>query len=258
MYQYDLSQGKQSLHNEKKIFLGKTGITILVLILCGLGVTLVTAEGNDMPDPGVSGSANVMSSSSGDLRNIMNALPVEDKNGDLINPSSDNLGNIMNSLPVEDENGDLINPSSDNLGNIMNAIPVEDENRNSTPKIMIDMNTTDLIINLTDITEISLKENQRAGNSWNLTNSTGLVIVSDEYIMDNATKGMNDIGGVHTWTVKAVENGSQTISAIMLPVAGNLTGTQETYMLNVTVRGINGKPHEEISSENPLANISVI
>jgi competence protein ComEC len=104
----------------------KISISFLIIILYVLIVTPVTADGYGVLDPGTSGTANVMSLSSGYVdNNVMNTLPSVDNDGNVINPSSDNLGNVMNTLPSVDSNGNVINPTSDNLGNVVNTLPSE-------------------------------------------------------------------------------------------------------------------------------------
>jgi|GEM_PF-4778362 len=102
-------------------------ITFFFIALYALVVTLVTADGYGVLDPGAAGSANVMSSSSGIGENVMNTLPSVDESGNVINPSSVNLKNssILNSLPSVDKDGDVINPSVDGLANVMNSLPSE-------------------------------------------------------------------------------------------------------------------------------------
>jgi hypothetical protein len=106
----------------------KISIAFIAAILCVLIISPVFALGNNEPNAGAAGQANVMSSSSGNLDNIMASLPEVDEQGNVINPSSDNLGNIMASLPEVDEQGNVINPSSDNLGNIMASLPKDEVN----------------------------------------------------------------------------------------------------------------------------------
>lgn len=112
-------------------FLSKISLSVLIIILCSLVVTQVSAEGYGVLDSGTSGTVNVISSSSGNLENVMNTLPTVDENGDVINPSSKNLNNtIMNSLPSVDKDGNAINPSSDNLGTTVNSLPSVDKDGN--------------------------------------------------------------------------------------------------------------------------------
>jgi len=116
----------------------KISMSFLIIILYALVVTPVTADGYNVLDPGTSGTANVMSLSSGYVdNNVMNTLPSVDNDGNVINPSSDNLGNVMNTLPSVDSEGNVINPSSDNLGNIMNTLPSEKKTESGSDDLKV-------------------------------------------------------------------------------------------------------------------------
>ena len=223
MNKYSVSPVKHPLKKEENKSLRTVGFIFLTLIMCSLALPSVSAEGY-----------NVLNTDS----------PVLELESELYSSPSGVL-NVIN--------------TSDNSGNIMNSLPAENEAENVIPSTQTaDVNTTSLIANLNDTILISLKENPTTGNSWNVTNSTGLAIVSDKYVMDTAPKGMVGVGGIHTWTVKAVKIGNQTFSAIMIHGSGKPTGEEATYMLNVTVKGIAKEPVEEIQSNNPTAKSSVI
>lgn len=145
----------------------------------------------------------------------------------------------------------------------MNSLPAEDHNGSIINSMMkVDVNTTNISVYLKDTILISLKENPTTGYSWNVTNSTGLEIVSDEYVMDTTQKGMEGIGGVHKWTVHAVETGNLNFYAVMMHVADKPAAEEEKYSLNVTVREIAQKTTnesvEETPAENPIGKNSVI
>ena len=121
-----------------------------------------------------------------------------------------------------------------------------------------DVNTTNLTASLNDTIRISLNENPTTGYLWNVTNSSGLEILGDEYTMDKAGAGMVGVGGVHEWTVKAIEAGNQTFSAVMMHVAEKPTGDEEQYLLSVVVKGTTQEPVNETPRENPVAKNSVL
>lgn len=98
-----------------------------------------------------------------------------------------------------------------------------------------DVNLTSLVMAVNDTVRVSLKENPTTGFMWNVTNSTGLAIINDTYVIDAAPEGMVGVGGVHEWILKAVEAGNQTFSAIYMRSFENLTGDEDNYTLNVTV-----------------------
>jgi len=90
---------------------------------------------------------------------------------------------------------------------------------------------------------------------WNVTNSTGLEIVSDSYAMDEAEEGMVGVGGVHSWVVKAVETGEQTFTAVMMHVADEPTGEEETYTLSVMVEDMTMESVEEPAVETTVEEV---
>ena len=230
-----------------------------MLIFCVLITTSVSAEGYNVLNTGTSGDLNVLTPSSGNLDNIMNTLPVEDQNGTVINPSAANLGIMVNTLPAEDQDGTVINPSAANLGNMVNTLPAENDAGDViNSNLMADVNITTLTVRLDDTIPISLKENPTTGYLWDVTNSTGLEIVSDEYGRDNTTNGMVGAGGVHKWTVKAVKTGSQTFSAVMIRGDTKPPGEEGTYNLTIIVTETNKESVEKAVSDNPTAKNSVI
>jgi inhibitor of cysteine peptidase len=103
------------------------------------------------------------------------------------------------------------------------------------PNYTADMEVVTLNVKLDETVLISLPENQTTGYMWEVTNSTGLEILNDTYVMDASEEGMVGVGGVHEWTVKAVETGEQTFTAVMMHVADEPTGEEETYTLMVVV-----------------------
>ena len=124
-----------------------------------------------------------------------------------------------------------------------------------------DVNTTNLSVKLNDTILISLKENPTTGYSWNVTNSTGIEIVGDEFLSPDV-EGMVGVGGVHEWTVKAVAVGNQTFEAVYMRSWEPITGEEETYTLNVVVEEATeevvketvGKITTEPVNETPLVN----
>jgi inhibitor of cysteine peptidase len=176
--------------------------------------------------------------------------------------------NVMNVAGTAQSAGVLNEPkNATSPGEVSILDPVKTEVANATEvnvpvtkaPLTADVNTTNLTANLNDTILISLKENPTTGYSWNVTNSTGLEILSDEYVMDKAGEKMVGVGGVHTWTVEAVETGNQTFSAVMQHVADKPTGDEETYTLDVVVvMGTTEKTVNVTSTENPVAKNSVI
>jgi inhibitor of cysteine peptidase len=98
-----------------------------------------------------------------------------------------------------------------------------------------DINTTALAMMVNETVRVSLKENPTTGYMWNVTNSTGLEIVNDTYVIDSAPEGMVGVGGVHEWVLKAIEAGNQTFSGVYMRSFETPTGSEDTYNLEVTV-----------------------
>ncbi len=99
----------------------------------------------------------------------------------------------------------------------------------------VDVNMTNLTMAIDETAIISLAENPTTGYDWNVTNTSGLEIVSDVHVQDEAEEGMVGVGGFHTWVIKAVETGEQTFTAVMEHVSEPATGDEETYTLDVIV-----------------------
>lgn len=167
--------------------------------------------------------------------------------------------NVLNTdFPVLELETELYS-SPDTIGNNMNSLPAKNEAQKVNRSTLTDdVNSTSLTENINDTILISLTENPTTGYSWKVTNSTGLEIISDEYVSDNAAKGMAGVGGVHIWTVKPVETGKKSFTAVMMHIADEPTSEEKTNSLNVTVTGIAKEPVEDIQSNNPTAKNSVI
>ena len=99
-----------------------------------------------------------------------------------------------------------------------------------------DQNTTALNMTVNETVQISLNENPTTGYMWNVTTSSGLEILADEYTPDAVSQMMAGAGGIHEWILKAVDFGNQTFSAVNMRSFENLTGSEESYTLNITVQ----------------------
>lgn len=130
---------------------------------------------------------------------------------------------------------------------------------NGTEPVGTDMNTTytadgnvtALAMMVNETVLIALKENPTTGYLWNVTNSTGLEIISDTYTMDAAKEGMVGVGGIHEWTAKAVLAGNQTFNAVMTHVSEKPAGNEEAYTLAVVV----SEKASEKSEEKPVEKV---
>ena len=103
------------------------------------------------------------------------------------------------------------------------------------PDFIADVNTTELNMTLEQTVLVQLAENPTTGYTWNVTLSEGLVVLSDEYIQDEAEEGMVGVGGIHEWIIQAVETGEQTLFGIEKQEWEEETGEENTYTLAILV-----------------------
>lgn len=61
--------------------------------------------------------------------------------------------------------------------------------------------------------EIHRLENETTGYQWTATTSSGLSIVDEKYLFD-CPAGIMGCGGTVVWTVKTIEKGTQSFSAV--------------------------------------------
>ncbi len=81
---------------------------------------------------------------------------------------------------------------------------------------------------------LKLKENPGfTGYSWELNMSPGLVILSEEYENQNPPD-MYDGPLTHSWIIEAVGQGDQQVNGIYKRPWESTTGTEKTFILNVT------------------------
>jgi len=86
---------------------------------------------------------------------------------------------------------------------------------------------------------LKLKENPTTGYSWELNLSQGFTNVSDNYYPPESSKDNKQpivgAGGVHIWEIKAVAEGSQPVKGVYKRPWENITGTEDTFLLNVEI-----------------------
>lgn len=85
---------------------------------------------------------------------------------------------------------------------------------------------------------VRLAENPSTGYSWNATVTSGLTIVGDAYEPDPQSPGMVGAGGTHFWILSGTAAGEQKFSAVYMRPWENVTGSEETFVLNVLVEKI--------------------
>ncbi|HPA08303.1 MAG TPA: protease inhibitor I42 family protein [Methanoregulaceae archaeon] len=82
---------------------------------------------------------------------------------------------------------------------------------------------------------VRLAENPSTGYSWNATVTSGLTIVDDAFEQNPASQGMAGAPGTHYWILSGTAAGQQKFSAIYMRPWENVTGTEDTFVLNVLV-----------------------
>jgi inhibitor of cysteine peptidase len=113
----------------------------------------------------------------------------------------------------------------------------------STPVIEKDMNVYNETANGSTVKiplgsgglVVQLAENPSTGYSWNATVTPGLTIVDDAYEADPQSQGMVGAGGTHFWIVSGTSEGEQKFSAVYMRPWENVTGSEDTFVLNILV-----------------------
>lgn len=80
---------------------------------------------------------------------------------------------------------------------------------------------------------VMLQENPTTGYIWNVTVTSGLTITNDTFLPP--TSGLMGAGGVHEWSVEAIQMGQQQFNGIYKRPFENLTGNETPFVLNVNV-----------------------
>ena len=82
---------------------------------------------------------------------------------------------------------------------------------------------------------VRLVENPSTGYSWNATVTSGLTIVDDYNEPGPSSQGMVGVPGTHYWILSGTAAGQQKFSAIYKRPLENVTGSEDTFVLNVLV-----------------------
>jgi len=92
-------------------------------------------------------------------------------------------------------------------------------------------------VKLNDTFRVALAGNPTTGYLWNASVSKGLTILNPNgtYTQNPAAPNMTGVGGVFTWDVKAISNGTQNFSAIYKRPWENTTGNETTFKLTLIV-----------------------
>ena len=82
---------------------------------------------------------------------------------------------------------------------------------------------------------LMLHENQATGYAWNMSLSSGLTLLSDEYFPEQAG-GIVGAGGFHEWDVKVTGMGNQTVYGIYKRPNETTSGNEDTFMMTLPAR----------------------
>jgi inhibitor of cysteine peptidase len=82
---------------------------------------------------------------------------------------------------------------------------------------------------------LMLHENQATGYVWNMSLSSGLTLLADEYFPEQPG-GIVGAGGFHEWDVKATGTGNQTLYGIYKRPNETTTGNEDTFLMTIPVR----------------------
>jgi inhibitor of cysteine peptidase len=85
---------------------------------------------------------------------------------------------------------------------------------------------------------VRLAENPSTGYSWNATVTSGLTVIGDAYEADPLSPGMVGAGGTHFWVISGTAEGEEKFSAVYMRPWENVTGSEETFVLNVLVEKV--------------------
>jgi inhibitor of cysteine peptidase len=103
----------------------------------------------------------------------------------------------------------------------------------TTPVYTIEDTTETVKATKGDTIAVKLPENPTTGYTWNLSASSGLSLMDDEYVQDTAEEGTVGVGGNHIWVFKVTDDVSQNISAIYKPAWEESTGDEEIFTLTI-------------------------
>jgi len=84
-----------------------------------------------------------------------------------------------------------------------------------------------------DTFQIKLNENPTTGYLWTLETTSGLEIMSDNFL--SPASGLIGAGGIHEWDIKTTASGTQQVIAVYSRSWENLTGSEQRFVLTVEV-----------------------
>jgi len=103
-----------------------------------------------------------------------------------------------------------------------------------TPKTLTEAdNGTTVNLKLGETLILHLAENPSTGFLWNITTTRGLAVENDQYTPEHTERV--GAGGIHEWTFRATEKGTQKIVGIYKRPWMNTTGTEQTFEVTINI-----------------------
>ena len=100
-----------------------------------------------------------------------------------------------------------------------------------------DNNGTTVELVTGDTFQIKLNENPTTGYQWTLETTSGLEIMSDNFLPP--APGLIGAGGIHEWDIKTTASGTQQVTGVYTGVHShsweNMTGSEQRFVLTVEV-----------------------
>ena len=95
-------------------------------------------------------------------------------------------------------------------------------------------NNSTLEVALGSVITVKLPENPTTGYQWNLTTTPGLNVTRDTYIPSSPQ--LAGSGGIRSWDMATVQEGTQQIRAIYMRSWEPITGNETTFSMTVVVK----------------------
>ncbi len=96
-------------------------------------------------------------------------------------------------------------------------------------------NGTTHAVPLNSTINLTLNENPTTGYVWNLTTTSGLRIVSDNFVSDDPGATRSGAGGVHHWQIAAIAAGLQEIRGVYAQPWNNSTADATSFSAEFSV-----------------------
>lgn len=110
----------------------------------------------------------------------------------------------------------------EDAGGVFEAIVYTGDNNGST----VELATGDTF-------RIKLNENPSTGYQWTMETTSGLEIMSDNYLP--STSELLGAGGIHEWDIKTTASGTQQVTGVYSRSWENMTGSEQRFVLTVEV-----------------------